>query len=331
MTIENKYYYNFKGIEKSEIVTLKNGTAFFASRIENKCFIYFFCNGIIKTISHLHEEKQGSIRCFVIENNPIVILSTKYLLFFKHDFSSFKKSKIKNFKFITSPGPSTGKATPMYLKNNPGVTDTNFIIIPISDYKSQRLAVLNVNTINLTGKWISKSNKLFQILKYNSDFQIELNHEDYPISKFKTKTIVTNNTLIKNNEIYIYTVGHRRSSYGRTFTSLAKVNSKFELKEHIFLEDYVSLKDQKFRNKEGIFSSDLKYCIITPKWKNSDSWKGKQKFYNLKSGVYNNVHIFKGFKGLKLIDINGDNFWYKGLEVKTDKFVYLKITKSNNR
>lgn len=183
-----------------------------------------------------------------------------------------------------------------------GSTDSD--VIPFLFKDSGLLPVyfaqLKVNVVERSAKWM--------MLNYWDNSQ-EITIEKDVLEKPVKKPFTILHTLNKNDQTYVFGIGDRDGGYlkyGMDYSDLCLLDEEGKVKEKIFSLGALN-KGAKKGGKECLFTSSVRYAILTPVF-NSDDWKGQQKILDIDQQLLLNVGLPKGLSGYQIIDHNNDRF-----------------------
>ena len=140
---------------------------------------------------------------------------------------------------------------------------------------------------------------------------LQLDASDFPgDDRFHTYRPLVNQMMARDGKVYVYTKGHRSTpKWGYEYCGTAEIGPNGRVGTLPYLEDYTTNGDSKKRGIEGRFTTSGRYCILTPIYKSTDPWKGRQKILDMTSHQLIDVQLPRKHSKYRLIDHNGEYFW----------------------
>jgi hypothetical protein len=227
-----------------------------------------------------------------------IIKNQNELFFYQNIDSSPKKIDIENKKMFQRVLPSNSR-----LRYPNPISDSDLLPVCFqhtffNGNDSRYFAFLNLNIEKQKAKWESWTN-----LEAKTFSAHEFKESDPP---------KIDSVMIKNGEIFIFTSGESITSvnkWGMDYYGIAKTTKKGETVE--ILLDSGNLKNigEKKRGVNGVFSSSLKYAILTPVFQ-SDEWKGKQKLFSMETKELIDIEFPHDFgKYPRIVQHSEKYFW----------------------
>lgn len=291
--------------------------AFYSGYDEKDTFVIVFENGKISTIIHPYsffaegknyKSTHSGLIDFYHDGWLCIFENSRNIFHSSYPFQSFSSIEIKNSLplFNDKYYPHIGYRV--------GVSDGKKIMVPFKDMwgpsPTRHYAQLSLDVKNNIAKW-NKFNGFFDTTQYASS----LSHDGYPKPSYSNTNFYDfpqiNHLCIKNRTFYAFAIGPSSSlKYGHEYSAFSKNNLKGKVIEVIFDEGwYKSPHESKKRGKNGHFSSSLKYLIITPQYKASDSWKGKQRLIEIGKKDLIEPIMPRGYSNFNIIEHGHDTFW----------------------
>jgi len=140
---------------------------------------------------------------------------------------------------------------------------------------------------------------------------IRLSPGDFPHSRgLQSYRPLINQALIRGDRLFAFTWGHSDSpKYGYPCAAIAEIGPDGRVRATPFFEDFARFLDEKRRGISCRFASDGRHAILTPIYKTTDPWAGKQGLLDLEINELLIAEMPPGFSKFRIIDINGDRIW----------------------
>lgn len=298
------FYHGYKS-DETYVIILEDG------KISTIIHPYsLFYGGRIKKLTRYNwKQNNADLVNFFHDNHLLIIENSRNLFWSKYPFQNFDSIKIKGSL------PSNKNGFYPHIGKEVGFSDCNEIPFPLHYQlidENRHFSRLHFNSQKKIAKWIKLDNSFF-----NKNYLAHLNKNEYPEGKYPASyngsysIPLISHICMKENKLHVFTPGANNSiGYGFEYSVYSINNLNGSLIETMFSEgSYQKMNDSKRRGKNGRFSTSLKYLIITPQYKASDSWKGKQRLMEVgQKGLIEPI-MPRGYSNFKIVEHGHDTFW----------------------
>ena len=180
------------------------------------------------------------------------------------------------------------------------------------------VGVLEIDLNQQSANWLTPNGCKLENLKSG----------DFPETHLANKEPVLYDALLRDDQLYIYTVGNSSGyvKYGMPYHGIVKYDQKLNLNSKPYFE-HDDHHDEKRRGRLGRFTSSSKYCVVTPFFPTSDPWKKKQHLFDLDANEMVELRLPRGFSTYELIDHFDGTFWL--VKKEPEHFLIASCVASN--
>lgn len=334
MKVEIEEKYNFiptkeNGYGYSELVALPNGKAVgLSSNVLDRIYkLQIFDDESINHLDIPQDLFDNSIApnvLFAVNNQPIIITRKLIVIFISEDLSDFEVSKISgSLKVFKKKEELNGRIPHFGLHSGNSLNNEVMLSMSYSSlYKQNELVKISINERKGTAKWIPLYTKKESWLKKSYCYRSTLDLEQFPKNfgyPIWSSSPIVFSILNMDDGFLIYSCGDWvTKGSGHSYNCISRISNDLNLKRHLYVENYHEKKDGKNWGKFGVFSSDNKYCILTPKYKKKveENWFGKQRLYNIENNSFEDLELPRGFTKYQLKDMNNRFCWFEYWDMK---------------
>jgi hypothetical protein len=132
--------------------------------------------------------------------------------------------------------------------------------------------------------------------------------------------------LIRDKRLFVFARGDSDSPKGGyPYAAIAEIGPDGRVCAMPFLEDFTALAPK----KHGLacrFAADGRHAILTPVYKATDPWAGKQGLFDLDTGALRLAAMPRGFGKFRIIDLNAGRLWaWDTVDQNTVRVVALRL------
>ncbi|MGX4585663.1 hypothetical protein [Paenibacillus chitinolyticus] len=218
------------------------------------------------------------------------------------------------------------------------VSTDGSVAVPLQDAAHAKyLAVLTLDRDALTARWSAFVNegagstvtdrKFSPPMLLASDLPQLVSADFTQVVEALGYNPLFNEALIRHGRVYVYTKGPSDSlKYGYPYSAIAEIGADGRVKSLPFVLDFASIGDGKKRGLDGRFTASGRYCVLNPIYKAADSWKGRQKLFDMEQGELVDIHLPRGYAKYNVMDHAGGYFWAELREPgKSHRFVRFRL------
>jgi len=114
----------------------------------------------------------------------------------------------------------------------------------------------------------------------------------------------------RDGKLLACVVGRSGAKYGAHYHDLVVLDDQGRVVQTLFTEGTPGLYSEKKFGRKSIFTSDMKYCVITPMYQ-TDDWKGKPRLFDLKENKLIRVIPPRDFAKFDILDHFESFFWIR--------------------
>jgi hypothetical protein len=147
--------------------------------------------------------------------------------------------------------------------------------------------------------------------KWQSWASLDKKHFPYHFKSSFDDPPVIDSAMVSDDDFYVFTSGDSAfvNKWGMRNYGVFRTTRKGEIVETLLDSGDLKSIDEKKRGVYGVFTSSLKYSILTPVFQ-SDEWKGKQKLLSIATKELSEIEFPRGFgKYPRVVQHSGEYFF----------------------